>query len=406
MLKAFKYRIYPNKEQIILLAKTFGCNRFLYNKMLEEHNTTYEILKDDKEQLYSHKYLTEKEYKVQYNWMRDVDSISLQQTRMNLGIAYKNFFRRIKKGEVPGYPKFKCKSNNQSFRTLSNVDIDFDNKLIKIPKFTWIKYRDDRIFTGTIRSVTISKNCSNQYFASILVENNKQLKPKNNEIKKTIALDMSAKEFAVSEDNQFINPKFYRKNEKKIKKLSRSLSKKVKGSNNRKKARLKLAKCYQKIKNCKQDWTNKLSTKLILEYDATFIEDLNIEGMKQFSSGLAKTVTLDFSWSEFVRQLEYKADIHGKYLIKVGRYFPSSKLCSECGYKNVDLTLKDRTWTCPECGTVHDRDVNASRNIKREGMRILQEIISNTVGTTEINACKDMNSTLVGSVQEITTNLG
>lgn len=410
MLKSFKYRIYPNSTQKILLNKTFGSNRFIWNQMLNERISVYAVLKDNKESLYSYKYLTEAQYKIQFEFLKEVDSISLQQTRLNLNNAYKSFYRRLKsKDEKAGFPKFKSKKNNQSFRivnTNNNLKIDTDNKKIKLPKLGWIKYSDNRIINTSIRSITVSKNTSDEYFISILTNTEYSNKTKPQIINNIISMDMSANSFIVSEERQFTNEKFYRKTESKLSKLQKSISRKQLKSNNRNKYRLKLSKLNNKMLNRKNDWMHKLSKLIVDDYDGIFIEDLDIKQMQQYSSGLSKTITLDFSWGEFVRQLEYKSLWYGKHLIKVGRYYPSSQLCNDCGYKNSELKLSDREWVCPECGCIHDRDINASRNIKEEGIRLLSEeypnIKINTVGTTEINACENMITTLVESVQEST----
>jgi putative transposase len=401
MLRAFKYRIYPNQEQQIQFAKTFGCNRFIWNQMLAERISIYEQLNDDKETLYAHKYKSEKEYKQEFEFLKEVDSISLQQTRLNLNQAYLNFYRRVKKKvDAVGFPKFKSKRNSQSFKVINtneNCKVDYIKSKLKIPKLGWIKFKDDREFDAKIKSITISKNTSNQYFASILVDTIEKIKEKVQTINKTIALDMSAKSFAISEDKQFTNPKFYRNIEKKLGKLQCSHSRKQSNSKNKERSRLKLAKFNQKMLNRKKDWLHKLSHSIVNEFDAIFVEDLNLKGMQKFSSGLSKTISLDFNWGEFITMVDYKSKWYGKHFVKVGRYFASSQTCSDCGSKNSALTLSDRQWVCPVCGCIHDRDVNASKNIKREGLRILVELqpqlqfINNTVGTTEIYACEFMN---------------
>lgn len=375
--KAYKFRIYPNVAQKILLAKTFGCNRLLYNLMLNERISIYESLKDDKESLYKYKYTTEKSFKNQYEFMKEIDSISLQQTRRNLEQSYKNFFRKTHK-----FPKYKSKRNKQSYRTVStngNIKIDFENHKIKLPKLTWIKYRDSRTFNQqNISSVTISKTKSNKYYASILIEEEIQQYDKSNNM---IGIDLGIKDFIVTSSNDRYNfdkekVKYY---QKKIEKYHRKLSRKKKGSSNRNKTKLQLAILYEKLRNLKTDFFHKLSSKLINENQVINLEDLNINGMLK-NHNLARQIATS-SWNSFTNMLEYKANWYGRTINKVDRFFPSSKLCSNCGYKNSELKLSDRSWVCPQCKTIHDRDLNAAINIR-----------NNTVGTTGINACGDMNT--------------
>jgi len=372
--KAYKFRLYPTPEQAVQLHKTFGCTRKLWNEMLGERKSVYDELKDDKEALYCHVYKTEKEYKVDLPYLKEVDSIALQQARIDLLAAYNNFF-----GKRAGFPKFKSRRAKQSYRTQytnANIKVDFDNKRIKLPKTSWIDYRDDRRFDERVRSVTVSKTKSGKCFASILVEAELEVKPLVEVPESKIAaFDMSAAHFLVGEQFRLDNPRFYRKHEKKLKNLHRNLSRKQPGSNGWHEAVNKLARLYEKINNQKNDWMYKVALGLARVHDVVVLEDLNIEGMKQFSTGLSKTITLDFSWHAFTRILKYKPEWRGKHLVTVDRFFASSKQCSNpaCDFKNDDLDLKDREWTCPECGTHHDRDENAARNLKKEGMRILVE---------------------------------
>jgi len=386
---AYQFRIYPNAEQEIVLNRTFGCP-----------NDVYQQLKDDKEALYSYKYKTENEYKIIFPFLSEVDAKALQNVNRNLFQAFQNFFDGVK-GKRPsvGYPSFKSKHGKQSYTTNNingNTKIDFARKRIKLPKIdTWFKYRDDRTFNEKIRKVTVSKTKSSKYFVSISFERESNIEPVQEiDESKITAFDMSFASFVVSENARMDNPRFYRKNEQKLKRLHRQVSKKQKGSINRNKARVKLARFYDRIGNARNDWQHKVSRELVNANDAIILEDLNIEGMKRFNSGFAKTVTLDFSWSEFVRMLGYKMEWTGKSLVLVDRFFPSSKTCSACGFIKSDLTLDERSWKCSSCNFVHDRDVNAAKNLKREGKRILVEernikINKSTVGTTESHASGD-----------------
>lgn len=376
--QAIKMRIYPTGVQQEMLNKTFGCCRLLWNQMLAERNEVYQLLKENSEVLREHKYKTEKEYKMEFKFMKEVDSKALQSTTQHLLEAFNNFFRSLKETRKVGYPKFKSKRNKQSYTTYNinaNIKIDFANKRIKLPKLkTWIKYRDDRTFAEPIRQVTVSKTKSGKYFVAILIEKELDITPMI-ELREDLigAFDMSASEFLVGESEDFCNPRFYRSSEAKLKRLHRQLSRKKKGSQNRWKARLRLARYYEKILNQKYDWVHKTTFILAKKYDAVILEDLNIQGMQQFNSGLSKSVSLDFSWHQFKTILKYKLKWRGKYYQEVGRFFPSSKLCSICGYKNKSLELAEREWVCPECSAHHLRDENASINLKKEGIRLLQE---------------------------------
>ena len=398
MIKAVKLRIYPNQNQRIQIHKTIGCCRKIYNEMLAERNRVYEQLKDDKEKLYAYKYKTEKQYKEVYPYLKEVDSIALQSSREHLLNAFSNFFEGLKNGKKVGFPKFKSKKGKERYttkQTNGNIKIDFTRKRIKLPKLKWLRYNDDRIFPEKITRATLSKTKSNEYFVSLLLEaqTDIELKSAIHEAN-IIAFDMSAKDFLVNDAIRLKNPKFYRSEERKTRKLHKQLSRKQERSKNWERSRVKLASHYDKIYNRKKDWTHKLTRVLASNYDAIVLENLNVKGMQRFNSGLSKSVTLDFSWHRFKTYLEYKMKWLGKHFVEVDRFFPSSKLCSDCGQKANDLKLSDRVWRCEFCGTTHDRDKNASINLKAEGIRILKEerritIIHDdtpTVGTTGCQA--------------------
>ena len=394
MNRAIKLRLYPNQEQKELLDKTFGCCRFIYNKMLEERKQVYEELKGDKPTLHDYKYKTEKEYKQQFSFLKEIDSKALQSEWRNLKFAYDNFFRKVKKGIKKGFPKFKSRKNKQSYTTYNindNCKIDFNKKKLKLPKITTcINYRDERRFQEKIKHITVSKTKSNKYFASILIEIDCNVIPKQELLEyKIIGFDMSVSKFLIAKDLELSNPRFYKNEESKLRKLHRELSRKQKGSGNRNRARTKLVRLYEKINNRKKDWLHKMTHLLSEHFDCVILEDLNIKGMQQFNSGVSKSVSLDFSWNQFITILKYKMEAKGKHLILIDRYFPSSKLCSKCGYKNNELKLSDRKWKCPACNAAHDRDINASENIRTEGIKQLEEntitLISDNdtvVGTT------------------------
>ena len=356
MLKAYKYRIYPDAEQMQFFAKCFGCVRFVYNRMLsdriEHYNLTGKSLNN-----------TPAQYKSEFTWLKEVDSLALANAQMNLNTAYRNFFR----DKSNGFPKFKSKKNNNFSYTTNNQKgtVYVENGYIKLPKLkSPVKIRQHRSFEGVIKSCTISKAPSGKYHISILVETEIQKLPASD---MRVGIDVGIKDFAVlSNGEAYKNPKHLRKSEKRLAKLQRDLSRKQIGSSNRNKARIKVAKLHEKIANQRSDFQHKLSRKLVDNHDAIVLESLNIKGMVK-NHHLAKSIS-DAGWSEFMRQIKYKADWAGKTVVEIGQWEPSSKTCHSCGHKLDKLTLDVREWACPKCGTAHDRDINAAINIKAMGM--------------------------------------
>jgi len=362
MLKAYKYRIYPNKEQRIYFAKTFGCVRFVYNQMLADRIKSYEENKDL--EVKTMKYPTPAQYKKEFEWLKEVDSLALANAQMNLDKAYKNFFR----DKFVGFPKFKSKKNNYKSYTTNNLKgtIHIENSHIKLPKLkSMVKIKQHREFDGLIKSCTISQVPSGKYFVSVLVDTEINQLPK---VDKKVGVDVGLKEFAITSDGEFFhNPKWLRKSEKRLAKLQKDLSRKQKCSKNRNKARLKVAKLHEKISNQRKDFLHKVSTQLLRENQTIVIEDLKISNMQQ-NHKLAKAIS-EVSWFEFRTMLEYKASWYGREIIIAPTNYASSQLCSNCGNKSSQTKdLGCRTYVCPVCGMVMDRDINAGKNLLKLAM--------------------------------------
>jgi len=356
MLKAFKYRLSPTKEQSILLNKHIGASRFVYNLALECKQMAWAGSKVNLSCFALHSQL--KDLKTECEWLKEINSQSLQQSITNLDKAYTAFF----KGQN-SFPKFKKKSNGGSFNIPQNVLLE-NGKLI-VPKFKkGIDIVLHREIKGEIRQATISRTPTGKYFVSILCETGEPIKPKT-VVKEstTVGIDLGIKTYLVSSDGkEFDNPKYLRKAQSKLKYVQRKYSK-HKG----KRTKQKLAILHEKVANKRKDFLHKTSSELIKNHDSLAIEDLAVSNMVK-NHKLAQAIS-DVSWSTFVTMLEYKANWYGKNILKIGRFEPSSKLHANCGYINKDLTLSDREWTCPKCGELVSRDINAAINIKSFALR-------------------------------------
>ena len=361
MLKAYKYRLSPNDEQKLLLDKHFGCTRFVYNLALETKQTAYAGNK--KSLSYNDMSAQLTDLKKECEFLKEVNSQCLQMALRNLDNSFQNFF----KGRA-SFPNFKKKQNKQSFQLPQSVTVDFKNNSIDLPKFKEpIKAILHRSFKGDIKTVTISKTPTNKYFVSVLVDNHIEI-PKPIKSINAVGIDVGIKTFAVCSDGtEYANPKHLRNAMVKLKWMQRQLSKKVKGSNRRNVWKFRVAKQHERVSNQRKDFLHKATNEITNRFNLIILEDLNIKGMVK-NHKLAGAIS-DCGWNMFETMLKYKSEWKGKKVEYIGRFEPSSKICSNCGIKNDTLALADREWTCANCHTTHDRDINAAKNILSFGLR-------------------------------------
>jgi len=391
MFKAIKIKLYPSKLQINYLNNLFGSYRFVYNKCLNKKIEVYNL---DKSNLglkeLQHYFYQDLSKQKEFSWLKDHNTKVMKQSIFCILDSYKRFYINN-----AGFPKYKSKKDNKQsvhfpLETISIKNNYLSNHITFVKQLKNLKFKTsdrykqylDKNKAG-IRSATLVKTRANTYYLSILVDGDidkKLSKPINN----VIGIDLGIKDFIVTSDNErFENIKSFRNNEKKLIKLQKQLSKKVNGSKNKNKARIKLAKKYEKIGNIKDNYLHEVSNKLLNENQVIVMEDLNVKGMMK-NHNLAKSIQ-ELSLFELKRKLKYKSEWYGRDIIEIDQWYPSSKLCSNCSYKNNKLTLNQRSWKCCKCGTIHDRDLNAAKNIKNEGLRILgldnnYDLINNKIG--------------------------
>ena len=362
--RAYKFRFYPTAAQEVTLARTFGCARFVYNRMLRVRSDAWYTEQKSVGYHATSALLTELKKEPEFEWLNEVSSVPVQQSLRHLQTAFGNFFAKRAK-----YPTFKSKHDKQAAEYTSSA-FKWDGKALKLAKMseplaiTWSRTLPK---AAKLTTVTVTKDAAGRYFASMLCDDVATAKP---EVASKVGIDLGLTHFAIlSTGEKIAAPNTFRKNEKELAKLQRRLSKKCKGSANRRKAKLKVARLHAKMADTRRDFLHKLSTRLVNENQVIAVESLAVSNMKK-NRCLAKSIS-DGGWSEFVRQLEYKAKWYGRTLVGIDRWYPSSKRCSDCGHTVKVLALNVREWACPECGVVHDRDINASKNILAAGLAVL-----------------------------------
>lgn len=389
--RTYKFRMYPNAEQRQVLARYFGSVRFIYNHYLAERKRQYEESGRSDNYAKQAKDLVALKRTEGFDWLKEINSQTLQQTLMHLDAAYRNFFNH-----TADFPKFKSRKRGGSFTVPQFCYIE--DGYVHIPKFKdGLKVKEHRKVRGAVRSMTVSITPTGKYYVSILTEEQFEPIAKTNQ---SVGLDMGLKSLVTtSEGETYDNNRYTKKYEQKLATAQKHLSRKQKYSNGWERQRLKVAKIHETLANSRRDWQHKVSADIVERYDTICIEDLGVKHMEEKKKGgkknrLSKSIS-DAGWSSLVAMIVYKAEMNDKTVVKVDRYYPSSKTCSVCGWKNESLSLADRSWTCPECGTKHDRDVNAAVNILSEGLRVLSS--KSSAGTVDYTGGGSVRPTSVGS---------
>lgn len=370
-MKAYKFRIYPNENQIILINKTFGSVRFVYNHFLNLKKESYKTLNKSPSKFDCAKLIPE--LKQEFEWLKEVDSIALQVANENLDSAYQMFFKKVNR-----FPNFKSKYDKQSYTTKNvNNNIKININEVTIPKVGKVKSKGIPSIKGSIKTLTLSRTRTNKYFVSIVTDYTPEKLPK---VDKSVGIDLGIQHFAtLSDGTKYENQRLLNKYQKKLHKEQKILARrcevakregrKLSESMNYQKQKLKVAKIYEKISNCRMDCNHKLSTEIVKSHDVICIEDLSVKNMMK-NRYLARSIS-DVSWTKFISMLRYKSDWYGRQLIEIDKWFPSSRLCSTCGENDGKKSLSVREWTCPNCGSSHDRDINAAINILNEGLSMI-----------------------------------
>lgn len=408
MLRAYRYRIYPDGAQRQKMAQAFGCARFLYNQCLAWWKSEWERARSVDEPMNNLPLVTY--FKKDNPFLNEVDSLVLMNARRHFEAALKNYFdskQGKRKGRYVGFPKFKSKhKGKKSFQTncvSDNIRILVEENCVRLPKIGKVEARIHRVPMegGRIVSATVTQGCDGRYSVSIIIDHPDLMPDRkiNPDELKVVGLDMSLTRFAVSSDGEDDDTRAkyirqYRRNEKKIARLNRRMHRRVKGSSNRDKARVRLARQHAYVANCRKDFVCKQALHFARKYDVVVLEDINLRAMAR-SLNLGKSV-MDLGFGEFRTRLQWKCNEYGSYLVKADKWFPSSKTCSCCGHVNKGLQLSDREWTCPECGSRHDRDYNAACNLRDYFLKIL-----NTAGTAGIHACGEMSTTLRETLEQV-----
>ena len=361
--RAYRFRFYPTPEQEVTLARTFGCARFAYNHMLRLRTDAWFQRQERVGYHATSAALTVLKKTPEHAWLNEVSSVPVQQALRHLQTAFANFFAKRAR-----YPQFKRKDGPQSAEYTTSA-FKWDGQTLKLAKMDEplaVRWSRQLPKAAKVTTVTVSRDASGRYFVSMLCDDVVAAKPA---VAAKVGIDLGLSHFAIlSTGEKVAAPNTFRKNEAKLAKLQRRLAKKTKGSNRRRKAKLKVAKLHAKIADSRRDFLHKLSTRLINENQVIAVESLSVSNMQK-NRCLSKSIA-DAGWSEFLRQLEYKANWYGRELVGIDKWYPSSKLCSDCGYTMPKMPLSVRQWTCPECGSIHDRDVNAARNVLAAGLAV------------------------------------